>query len=214
MQFGSISSPAWQTLTTAGSMLFLHPCECGPHTSAVPQNSHDCQQRKQTGLSSTSRLVFPAPQANVGVSLIMLEMTSNVHTALLTRKQCGIWCKSMCSRTHFPSPVSPSGKTLPQPRARRGGTDPASRLERGRASRRAAPAAVRATRPPDPPSTTTPRPAGRRPPRGGAAHPLAGEGCPPPLLRPPALPPPNAVWTASPLLACLNTEPPGEESGL
>lgn len=172
--------------------------------------------RKQTGLSSTSRLAFPVLQANLGVSLMTPERTSNVHTALLIDKQGRLWCKSTCSKTDFPSPVSLSGKTPPQPSAglqgTRGGTD-----RRNRAVHLAddAPAPGRATPSPDPLSDTVSWPAGRHLPGGRGSPPAGGR-------RMPATSPVPARSAAGerglgehlPLLTCLNTEPPWEESSL
>lgn len=127
-------SVAQQTAATTGHTpvpnAFLTPVQTwATHLTGATKLTR-LPAREQTGLFSTSHLVLPVPPANLGVSLITPEMTSNTHTALLTHKQYSILCKSMCSKTHIL----------------------------------------------------------------------------PPLV--------NTVWTASPLLTCLNTAPPREENSL
>lgn len=110
MQFGSISSPAQQTLSTTahkpGTVCFSYTCANVGYTPNQSHKTHTTAHEKANWPFTCSHLVFPALQVNLGISLITLEMTSNIHTALLIHKQCRMWCKSMCPKTHFPSPDS------------------------------------------------------------------------------------------------------------
>lgn len=161
MQFGSLSSPAQQTLSTTGHK---PGTVCFPYTCAnvgyVPNQSpkpHTSAHKKANCPFACSHLEFPALQANLGIGLIMLEMTSNTHTALLSHKQRRIWCKFMCSKTHFPHPDSLWKDPLPsQPPGCRAHV--VARTQRrgghGAVSHRHTPAPSRAVRSPGTQSST------------------------------------------------------------
>lgn len=114
MQFESISSRGQQTLTTTGHK----PVPVCSSYTVWMQAMHLISLTeptwlpagKQTGLYFTSHLVFLVPQANSGVRWSPWKWHQHCSDIKSTDSGAN-------SKTHFPSPISLSVKTLPQTRA-------------------------------------------------------------------------------------------------
>lgn len=81
-------------------------CECRLCTSSVSQSPHDHQQESKAAFMS--HLGFLVAQANSGVRQSPWKW--HQHCSYINSADSG-------AETHFPSPISLSGKTLPQTRA-------------------------------------------------------------------------------------------------